>query len=128
MKHPFLLNKRKLIVLATIKGIEAEKSFRFILDTGASKSIIDESVAISLGFNLKDLEPERLTTIGGGKNSKKLKLPTFSLLGIDMFDFEVNVLEIPYQITFFAEGLIGMDFLLQFKNIKFNFEEKWIET
>ena len=44
-----------------------------------------------------------------------------------MPDFEVNVLEIPYQITFFAEGLIGMDFLLQFKDIKFDFVERTIE-
>ena len=127
MKHPFALSKKKLIVLATIKGIETEKSFKFILDTGASKSIIDESVAISLGFDLKKLESERLTTIGGGKNSKKLKLPTLSLFGKDMSDFEVNVLEIPYQITFFAEGLIGMDFLLQFENIKFDFVGRTIE-
>jgi len=46
----------------------------------------------------------------------------------DIDDFEVNVLRFPPQITYFADGLIGMDFLLQFKNIRFDFEAKTIET
>ena len=70
MKYPFSLDKRKIIVFVTIQGFEIEKPFKFILDTGASKSIIDETVAVSLGFDLKKLNTERLTTIGGGKNSK----------------------------------------------------------
>ena len=128
MNHTFVLHKRKIIVFATIKGIEIEKDFKFILDTGASKSIIDSDVATSVGFDLRKLETERLTTIGGGKNSKLLKLPKFSLLGKEMVNFEVNVLDIPPQIMFIADGLIGMDFLLQFENIKFDFDKKIIEA
>jgi len=128
MKQPFTLNKRKIIVSAEIKGIAKTRSFDFILDTGASKSIIDESVAVALGFDLNKLKTERLTTVGGGKNSKILKLPKVSLFGKDMINFEINVLDFPHQITYFADGLIGMDFLLQFKNIKFDFEEKTVET
>lgn len=45
-----------------------------------------------------------------------------------MINFEVNILNFPPQILYFADGLIGMDFLLQFKNIKFDFDEKIIET
>ena len=84
MKHKFTLNKRKVIVFATIKGIGVEKDFKFILDTGASKSIIDNNIASALGFDLKKLEKERLTTISGGTDSKTLKLPKFSLFGKDM--------------------------------------------
>jgi len=62
-----------------------------------------------------------------GIHSKILKLPKFSLFGKDMVNIEVNVLNFPPQITYFADGLIGMDFLLQFKNIKFDFDEKTIE-
>jgi len=128
MKQPFTFNKRKIIVSAEVKGIVKERNFDFILDTGASKSIIDNNVAISLGFDLRKLENERLTTVGGGTNSKILKLPKFSLFGKDIVNFEVNVMDIPSQILYFADGLIGMDFLLQFKNIKFDFDEKIIET
>ena len=129
MTHDFLIVKRKIIVLAQIKGINDFRSFKFILDTGASKTIIDDNVAIRLGFDLKRLEKgDRLMTVGGGMNSKILKLPKLSMFGKDFVNFEVNVLNMPPQIMYFAHGLIGMDFLLQFKNIKFNFVEKVIET
>jgi len=128
MKHTFILNKRKIIVFAAIKGIRIEKDFKFILDTGASKSIIDSHVACAFGFDLHKLENERLTTVGGGVNSKLLKLPKISLLGKDMVNFEVNVMDIQPQVLYFADGLIGMDFLMQFKNIKVDFTEKIIET
>ena len=127
MKHPFILNKRKIIVFVTVEGIKIEKSFKFILDTGASKSIIDSNVASALGFNLSRLDNERLTTVGGGKNSKLLKLPKFSLFGREAINFEVNVIDMPLQILYFADGLIGMDFLLLFKSIKVDFNEKIIE-
>ena len=129
MKQTFRFNKRKIIVSAEIKGITKGREFDFILDTGASKTIIDSNVALALGFDLNRLKTgDRLTTIGGGRNSKILRLPKFSLFGKDMVNFEVNVLDIPPQILYFADGLIGMDFLLQFKHIKFDFYEKIIET
>ena len=128
MKHELLIEKRKIIVFATIKGINDVRRLKFILDTGSSKSIISEGVAIRLGFDLNRLKSgDRLMTVGGGTHSKILKLPKLSLFGKDMVNFEVNVLNIPPQITYFADGLIGMDFLLQFKSIKFDFEAKTIE-
>ena len=129
MKYELLIDKRKIIVSATIKGISDSRDFNFILDTGSSKTVIDEGIAIRLGFDLKRLNTgDRLMTAGGGINSKILKLPKFSLFGKDRINFEVNVLKFSPQITYFADGLIGMDFLLQFKNIRFDFDAKTIET
>jgi len=129
MKYKFLINRRKIIVSAILKGINESRDFNFILDTGASKTVIDDDVAIRLGFDLKGLTSgDRLMTAGGGVHSKIMKLPKFSLFGKDVDNFEVNVLRFPPQITYFADGLIGMDFLLQFKNIRFDFEAKTIET
>jgi len=129
MKHELLIEREKIIVFAQIKGFNDLRYLKFILDTGSSKTIIDESAVIRLGFDLKRLERgDRLMTAGGGTNSKILKLPKFSLFGKDMVNFEVSVLNLPPQITYFVDGLIGMDFLLQFENIKFNFKEKNIET
>ena len=128
MKHELLIEKRKIIVYAEIKGVNEVREFKFILDTGASKSIIDNEIAVTLGFDLKKLNSgDRLMTVGGGTNSKLLILPKFNLFGKEMVDFEVNVINLPLQITYFVDGVIGMDFLLQFKNIKFDFEEKTIE-
>jgi predicted aspartyl protease len=128
MKYEILIDKRKIIVPVQIKGISENLDFNFILDTGASKSVIDESVANWLGYNIRKLETgDRLTTIGGGINSKTLELPKLTLFGKEMINFEVNILKLPMQVLYFADGLIGMDFLLQFKNLQFNFEEKTIE-
>ena len=129
MRYDLLIDNRKIIVFAHIKGINDMRSFRFILDTGASTTIISENVAIRLGFDLKNLQTgDRMMTAGGSVHSKSLTLPKFSLFGKDVVDFDVNVLKLPPQITYFADGLIGMDFLLQFENIKFDFNKKTIET
>ena len=129
MKHEVVIDKRRIIVTSQIKGINGFRKLKFILDTGATKSIIDEGAAIRLGFDIKRLKSgDRLTTIGGGINSKILRLPKLSLFGKEMINFEVNVLNLSPQILYFADGLIGMDFLLQFKNIKFDFDEKIVET
>jgi len=129
MMHELLIEKKKIIVFATIKGINDDRSFKFILDTGATKSLIDDDAAIRLGFELCKLQKgDRLMTVGGGIQSKILKLPKLSLFGKELIDFEVNVIKFPLQITLLADGLIGMDFLLRFKNIKFNFNTKTVET
>jgi len=128
MKHDFLIDKRKIIVTAQIKGINDFREFKLILDTGASKSVIDEGVALRLGFDIKQFKKDRLMTVNGGINARILKLPKFSLLGKDLVNFEVNVLNLPPQILYFAHGLVGMDFLLKFNNVKFDFDKKVIET
>jgi len=128
MKYDLLIDRRKIIVSATIKGISDSKDFKFIIDTGSSKTVIDEDVAIRLGFDINRLKTgDRLMTAGGGKNSKIMQLPKFSLFGKDMVNFEINVIRFPSQITYFADGLLGMDFLLKLKTIKFDFDAKTIE-
>ena len=131
MKHKFRIHKQTIIVKAKIKGANdaKEKGINFILDTGATKTIISESAVINLGYDLKQLNMGyRLMTASGILWSKSLKLPKFSLFGKDVENFEVNVLKMTPELTYFAHGLIGMDFLLQFKNIKFDFEKNIIET
>jgi clan AA aspartic protease (TIGR02281 family) len=129
MTYEFYIYRRSIIVYAQIKSVKEIRNVKFILDTGASKTVIDNSTAINLGFDLKRLETgNMLISANGGIGSKKLKLPQFSLFDKILFNFEVNVLDLPPQLTYFADGLIGMDFLLQFESIKFNFDKKIIET
>ena len=129
MTYDFSIYKRSIIVEAQIKGINDIMGISFILDTGASKTILDADVAHRLGFDLKRLKDgDRLMTAIGGVNSKIMKIPKFSLFGKDLVNFEISILNLPYQITYFADGLIGMDFLLQLDNIKFDFVQKIIET
>jgi len=129
MKYELIIEAGKIIVFAQIKGANDLRYFKFILDTGSSKTVIDEQVVTTLGFDLKKLgKGDRLMTAGGSTNSKILVLPCFGLFGKDNVNFEVSVLNLPPQITYFVDGLVGMDFLLQFKSMKFNFEEKTIEV
>jgi clan AA aspartic protease (TIGR02281 family) len=127
MKEPFKLVKKKIIVVPTIKGLKDNQDFNFILDTGASVSIINEAAAIFLGFDVKRLKVENLTTVSGKATAKLLKLPKIELLGQSMVNFEVKVVNLPTQVTLLADGLIGMDFLLNFKKFTINLEEKLIE-
>ena len=107
MTHEFIIDKRRMIVNAEIKGINAFRKLKFLLDTGTSKSVIDEGAVLRLGFDLKRLKTgDRLMTVGGGVHSKILKLPKISLFGKDIANFEVNVLNMSPQITYFADGLI----------------------
>jgi len=124
MKNSFLLEKQKIIITANIKDTD----FRFILDTGATISVIDKDVALWLGFDLKNLESVKLATAGGSTTAKNLTLPKIKVFDTEISNFNVSVINLPYQITLFASGLIGMDFLLKFKELKINFEEKFIET
>ena len=71
MNYDFSIYRRSIIVEAQIKGINDSMGVSFILDTGASKTIIDADVANRLGFDLKRLKDgDRLMTAKGGVNSK----------------------------------------------------------
>jgi len=128
MKEKFNLIKKKIIVVPKIKGVKDDQDFNFILDTGASVSIISDTAAAFLGFNLAKLSTETLTTIGGQANAKVLKLPKIELCGRTVSNFEIKVMSLPLQVSLLADGLIGMDFLLKFKKIKINFDENFVET
>ena len=128
MTYKFLIDKRKIIVEAQIKGVNDTRTVSFILDTGASKTVIDTVAANNLGFDTKRCETgSMLIGANGSISSKILKLPQFSLFDKILLNFEVGVFDLPPQITYFARGLIGMDFLLQFENMKFDFINKTIE-
>ena len=107
----------------------AKDNLKFLIDTGATLSLIDEQVVTRLGFDINKLDKgDRLMSPGGGLNSKRLKLPKLTLFGKDFSNFNVNVIKFPFQTLFVVEGIIGMDFLLRFKTLKFDFVQKTIET
>ena len=129
MTHNIVLDNRRIIVFADIKGLKDTKSIKLILDTGASISVLDEDAVALLGFDSRKLDKgDRLTTAGGNINSKIIRLPRFSLFGKNVTNFEMNVLSLPTQVSYFADGLIGMDFLLEFESIKFDFDKKIVEV
>jgi clan AA aspartic protease (TIGR02281 family) len=128
MKHKIDIYDSKIIVTPAIEGVDETVTIKFLLDTGATRSLIDEQVAVQLGFDVNKLDRgDRLITAGGAIYSKKLNLPKFTLFGEDFINFKVDVVKLPLQILLVSEGILGMDFLLKFKTIKFDFDRQTIE-
>ena len=129
MKYKFQIYKQTIIVRTKIKGINDTRAVKLILDTGATKTIIDEKAVINLGYDPKQLKQGyKLMTASGIVWSKIVELPKFSLFGKDVENFEVNVINMTPELSYFARGLIGMDFLLKFGKITFDLDENIIET
>jgi len=126
MKFKLTIEKEKIIVEPLITIKEDTRKFRFILDTGAVKTAIDKSVADIL--RLQCYTSDNLITAGGKIKAQEAKIPKIELFGKELSDIVVNVIEFPYQITIFADGLIGMDFLKKFKHLNFDFENESIEV
>jgi clan AA aspartic protease (TIGR02281 family) len=127
MIYPFTLNKRKIIVTPMIKGRVEPVYFNFIVDTGAATTVIDKSVASMMGFDVYSNQ-ESLITAGGRIKATSTKIPKIELFGKEIYNFEVSVIEFPIQFTIYADGLIGMDFLMTFKRLNIDFEEQTIEV
>ena len=129
MTYDFELDRKRIIVFARVKSFtDDSRRIKLILDTGASISVLDEGTITRLGFDFKKSDKgDRLATAGGNINSKIIRLSKFSLFGKEITNFEMNVFSLPTQISYFADGLIGMDFLLEFESIKFDFDKKVVE-
>jgi clan AA aspartic protease (TIGR02281 family) len=125
----FKLEEKKIKIVPVITDSKGNlREFSFILDTGATVSVINEEVAMRLGYDVRTLDKENLVTIGGKTSTRKLKLPKIELLGKVIENLDVRVIAMPIQVSMFLDGLIGMDFLLKLKLLKIDFEEQTIEV
>jgi clan AA aspartic protease (TIGR02281 family) len=128
--EPFTLEKRRIIVSVFLKGPHNDKQkFRFILDTGASTTVVSEDVAISLGFDLsKVYQIESFVTAGGRVKAKMIRLHKIELFGKAIPNFAVCVIPLPYQVLTYVNGLVGVDFLQQLKKLNIHFDTREIEA
>jgi clan AA aspartic protease (TIGR02281 family) len=127
MTFNFTLKSNKIIVAPTIKSKNGIAEFRFILDTGSTKTIIDKSVADIIGFD-EYYDGDMLTTAGGRIKSKEIKLKSIKMFDKVVSNFMVGVIDFAPQITIYADGLLGMDFLKKFRHLDIDFENKTIEV
>ena len=85
---------------------------RFVLDTGASFTIIDYRIAESLGYSSKNaIAPSRVSSAAGKEEGFRLHIAAFETLGKRTENFEVACHALLEQ---GVEGLLGMTFLEQF--------------
>jgi len=123
----FEFKKRKIIITASLKGPYKTLDFSFLLDTGAGTTVINDSVASALGYDMRKIHTSQtFVTAGGRINAKMIQLHKIAVLGKQIPNFTVCVIPLPFQILAYANGLIGVDFLQQLKKLKIDFETKEI--
>jgi predicted aspartyl protease len=84
----------------------------FILDTGASHTIIDAHILQSIGYSPRDaVAPSRVSSAAGKEEGYRVRVAAFETLGKRLEDFEVACHALLEQ---GVEGLVGMTFLQQF--------------
>ena len=110
---PYRLDKKLIVVLAVFQGKDGERyDADLIVDTGASLTILDPSVMVTLGFTEED--KSALSTVQspiGKEKGYRLHLPSIECLGKKVENFEVACHSLGLQ---HIDGLLGMNFLEQF--------------
>jgi len=99
-----------IIVRAEVVGPAASAVLRLALDTGATWTLINTAILVSIGYD-PALMPERLqvTTGSGIEFVPRLNLSKISALGQHRADFPVLSHTLPP--TAAVDGLLGLDFL-----------------
>lgn len=108
----FFVDKRLITVPVRIYRGAHFFDARFVLDTGASHTIMDYRIAGSIGYSRTDaVSPSRVSSASGKEEGFKVKVTMFETLGKRIENFDVACHSLLEQ---GVEGLIGMNFLERF--------------
>lgn len=109
---PYFVDKRLITIPVRIYSGSHFIDARFVLDSGASYTIIDHRIAESIGYlpNMA-ISTSRVSSAAGKEEGFRIKVAAFETLGKRLEDFEVACHALLEQ---GVEGLIGMNFLEQF--------------
>jgi predicted aspartyl protease len=110
--YTYRLDKRLIVVPVILHGKHGRLTNEFILDTGASYTIIDHGLASALGYSASDgIGFSHVSSAVGKEQGYRLVIEGFETLGKKQSRMEVACHDLKEQGT---EGLIGMSFLEQF--------------
>ncbi len=104
---PFTREGNAIIVEALVNG---RGPVKFILDTGASLTVIPLAQAKNIGIDPEKGDPLPVTGVGGTVVVSQVKINTLTLEGA-----QVRNLEVAIHPGFGEKGLLGMDFLSEFR-------------
>jgi predicted aspartyl protease len=103
-----------LVVKAAILGPLWELDALLLLDTGASRSLLNRPFLSSLGVDLSSpLAHETIVTASRVERAPVLKLGRIRALGQERTDFRVLGFDLPNE--FPVQGLLGLDFLRKYR-------------
>lgn len=91
--------------------LNGRETARLIVDTGATSTILSPSVAARLGVTVRWDPPVLMNTVGGATQGGWADLDSLSVGGREATGLRVIV----YEVAEGVDGLLGMDFLNQFR-------------
>ena len=110
MNHPFIAKHGPILVEAEVTGPARSLALTLILDTGATTSLIKESVLLVLGFDLASVTDRvRMTTGSVVTTVPRVVLTRLTTLGQQRIGFPVLAYTLPASVS--VSGLLGLDFL-----------------
>lgn len=110
--HTFRLDHRLMLVEVRLSGPRGTFDTEFIVDTGASYTIIDYRLAENLGYSRKDsFSPSRVSSPLGKEEGYRIRIEAMEALGKRFSPFEVACHSLYEQ---GVSGLLGMTFLENF--------------
>jgi hypothetical protein len=108
--HPFSPKKGPILVKAEATGSTGSTNLNLLLDTGATTSLIDLAILLSIGFDPNQpLRRARMTTGSTVQIVPVFALTRFSALGQRRFIFPVVAHTLPPNSA--VDGLLGLDYL-----------------
>jgi predicted aspartyl protease len=106
----FVDNTSLVVVPVRING---HGPYRFLLDTGASNTILSRSIAEGLG--IPKVRSYTIISAGGNVSGTVGKLSTLTVGPARLEDVEIAVANVPLLKTMNVDGILGSDYLRRFK-------------
>jgi predicted aspartyl protease len=99
-----------LIIAAELQGPTGNALLRLALDTGATSTLLSNSLLVAVGYDPADSEDRvEITTGSGVEYVARVKLLKLTALGHERLDFAVLAHTLPPSAG--VDGLLGLDFL-----------------
>jgi predicted aspartyl protease len=109
MNVPFNAKHGPILVEVEVTGPARSLSLELILDTGATTTVLSETVVSLLGFDLSVVTSRAQLTTGGSVISvPRVTLTRMTALGSHRFGFPVLAYTLSTSTT--VKGLLGLDF------------------
>ena len=109
MSETFDPNAVSVVIRVEVTGPERVYNFRFVVDTGATRTVMRPVLLRQLGYDLTTTGrsvPVRSAT--GGGTARLVPVQQITALGVSRTPFELIAHELPAAVT--VDGLLGLDF------------------
>jgi predicted aspartyl protease len=129
-KFPFEYMGKQLIVKALVKSVKGSKTFPLllVLDTGAEKTCVTETIADQMGFDIDAIKPTAgFYSVTSSGKAKVVHLKNFELFGRKEKNFPIFVHAFPPEFDA-IHGVVGVDFLERLRKFKIHFDTHEIEV